>query len=78
MNRSTFRSLSSLGLPVAAVVFVALRTVSAVAAPIPADQVKDRLEAKPERLQGVDVEERLGGALPGDLDRKSTRLNSSH
>jgi protein SCO1/2 len=40
---------------------------NAVAAPVTAAQQKDRSEARPERLQQVDVKEQLGSSLPTEL-----------
>jgi protein SCO1/2 len=52
---------------------VSLQTVGVRAATVPADQIKDRTEAAPERLNGVDVVEHPGAQLPLDAEfRDST------
>jgi protein SCO1/2 len=47
--------------------WLAFAASSAQAAPLSGEQVADRLEPKPERLQQVDIVEQLGATLPTDL-----------
>jgi protein SCO1/2 len=62
-----FRSVAPLPFATACAVSVLLCAQSGNASPVPAAEQLDRTENKPARLQGVDVTEQLGAALPKDL-----------